>query len=93
MRVLKEIVEAIIVLALVLAPPIIGGTIQTTYTMTAEVVSADYGTIAIVDETGELFAFCGDGFSVGDKVKVRFNTNFTDSTREDDEVRKVWKSF
>jgi hypothetical protein len=43
-------------------------------------------TVVCVDSAGEEWTFTGDGFKVGDTVKVYIDKNGTDNTRMDDEI-------
>lgn len=86
-----EALSAVFVFFLLLSPAVIGGTIESTYYINAEVVAIEGDEVLIVDEDGEAWSFYGDDFRIGDKVKARFFTNGTDSTRLDDEIEKVTK--
>lgn len=72
--------------------PGIAGWVDTHYTMNCEVDNVDGEIITVLDGTGNLWDFCGDGFYEGDLVKVTFFNNTTDSTRYDDEIIKVEKN-
>lgn len=71
--------------------PGIAGWVDTHYTMDCEIDNVDGEIITVLDGTGNLWDFCGDGFHKGDRVKVTFFNNTTDSTRYDDEIVKVEK--
>lgn len=75
-------------LCFVIAPGI-AGWIDTHYTMDCEVDYVDGEIITVLDKTGNLWDFCGEGFHKGDRVKVTFFNNTTDHTRYDDEIIKV----
>ena len=70
----------------------LAGTIQTTYTMDAEIVAISDTDVSLVDEMGEEWVFYGQGFRIGDSVRVRFFNNGTDNTRLDDVIENV-KNF
>ena len=86
---MNKIFATIITIFTFFIAPIIAGTIETTYTMNAEIVGISGDLVLLEDSTGEIWEFYGEGFHVGDNVKVRFFTNYTDNTRYDDEVEKV----
>ena len=69
--------------------PVMVGTMETTYTMNAEIVGVSGDFVLLEDSMGEVWKFYGEGFHIGDNVKVKFFTNCTDNTRYDDEVEKV----
>lgn len=83
-------VKAIIVIALVIAVFLIVGHIESHYNMTAIVTyinSNDY--VTVVDAEGDVWAFYGTNFSVGDEVKLKMFTNCTDSIYDDEVVKAV----
>ena len=71
----------------------VAGSIETTYTMKAEVVESSATLATLKDTTGNLWEVYNlqddNCLTVGQKVKVTFHSNFTDSTREDDIIEKV----
>lgn len=80
----------IIIICFIILPGI-AGWFDTHYTMNCEVDNVDGEVITVIDQTGNLWDFCGDDFHRGDRVKVTFFNNTTDSTRYDDEIIKVEK--
>jgi len=70
----------------------IEGNLENTYTMDAEIVAISDEVISVKDSMNEVWEFYGDGFRIGDNVKVRFFTNGTDDTRYDDVIKSV-KNF
>ena len=88
MKTIKNILGGAAVIIFFIALGAISGTIESTYTMTGEVVSVSGEDIIITDEKGEAWEFYGTGYSKGDKVKIRFFNNGT-SRRGDDKVEKV----
>ena len=91
MKKIKDTIAVILLLTVIIIPPIVGGTVERTYFMNAEVVLTINDKVVLKDETGNLWDFFGDDFIIGEMVKVRFDTNGTDYTREDDIVEKVKK--
>ena len=83
-KIVIQVLGTILLFTSLLAPAIIGGTIESTYYIGTKVVAIEGDEVLIVDEDGEEWVFCSDDFSVGDKVKVRFFTKGTDNTRFDD---------
>ena len=65
------------------------GNLENTYTMNAEIVAIDGEVVSVEDSMNEVWEFYGDGFSVGDSVKIQFFTNGTDDTRYDDVIESV----
>lgn len=67
------------------------GNVETHYHVEATVAAIDKDEIILRTKSGEEWAFYGDGFTVGDKVRATFFTNYTDSNRLDDEIVSVKK--
>jgi hypothetical protein len=67
------------------------GYVQTHYSKNMVVTSVTDTDVTIEDKQGNIFAFYGDGYNVGDAVKVRFDTNGTDNTITDDIIVSVSK--
>lgn len=84
------VARGIIIICFVILPGI-AGWFDTHYTINCEIDNVDGEVITVIDQTGNLWDFCGDGFHKGDRVKVTFFNNTTDSTRYDDEIIKVEK--
>ena len=57
--------------------------------MNAEIVAIDGEVISVKDSTDEVWEFYGEGFRIGDNVKVHFFTNGTDDTRYDDVIKGI----
>ena len=74
--------------AVIIALSIVG-TYETHYTMNGVVVASIGDEILVEDNTGNQWTFTGDGYIMGDKVRLTFFTNGTDSNRKDDEIVKV----
>lgn len=63
---------------------------ETHYTMEGTVVSTSFnGSICIEDAGGNLWDMNNVGYCRGDKVRVTFFTDYTNETREDDEIVKI----
>lgn len=89
---LSALCGAIIVVLLILAPAVIGGTIETHYFLKATVSAVVLDEIKAIDENGDTWVFEGDNFTSGDKIKLYMNTNLTDHIKEDDIVENAWKT-
>ena len=81
----------LIIFCFVIAPGITGW-IDTHYTMTCKVDSIENEIITVVDETGNLWDFYGEGLQKGDSVEVVFFNNATYNDRYDDEIVKIKKN-
>ena len=89
----KEIKEFIIGLvafcfAFILLPSI-AGYFEHHYTREAEVVEVCGDAVLVEDTCGFKWEFYGDGFEVGQQVKMKMFTNYTHNTIFDDEIEKV----
>lgn len=60
--------------------------IETHYNRVAIVTECKDDNVTVEDKQGNLFAFEGDGFKVGDEVVLEMYTNHTDNTIKDDEI-------
>ena len=87
----SNMLAIVIMLVCFAVVPGFAGYVDTHYTMTCEVDSVKGEVVTVLDKTGNLWNFYGDGFRKGDRVKVTFFTNTTDNTRYDDEIIKVEK--
>lgn len=88
----KRTTEALIIFASVfvlLIAPIIGDTYQSYYTQYGEVYLTDDSETLIVDATGNIWSVGNNAYHKGETVKMKFFTNHTDYTREDDEIISV----
>ena len=93
MRRRKEIQEFIIgfvvfCFAFILLPGI-AGNYEHHYTREAEVIEVDDDLIVVEDNSGYLWEFYGNGYEVGQQVKMKMFTNYTHDTIFDDEIEKV----
>lgn len=90
MKKYSEIIIGIVVLLLVfIVLPGIVGNYEHHYTIDAEVVKISDDLIVAEDNRGYLWQFCGNGYEVGQKVKMTMFTNYTHDTIFDDEIEKV----
>lgn len=88
----RNFIKMILITTLVVVAFLIVGHIESHYTTIATVTYANSdGYITAIDEDGEVWAFYGDNFLNGDKVKLTFFTNCTD-TIYDDKIVKVVKA-
>ena len=63
------------------------GYVECHYTQDATITALEEdGEVVLVDARGEEWSFFGDGYEVGQKVKVTFYTNHTDGYIYDDVV-------
>ena len=69
--------------------PIIADTYQSYYTQYGEVYLCDVNETLIVDATGNIWSVYNTELNEGDTVKMKFYTNHTDYTREDDKIISV----
>lgn len=83
---------AVMVTLLLLAPAIIGGTIETHYFLKATVSAVFLDEVVVIDEKGEKWCFEGEGFAVDDKVRLLMDTNCTDFNFEDDKIVNVFRA-
>ena len=60
--------------------------IETHYNRVAIVTQCKGDDVIVEDSQGNIFAFGGDGFKVGDEVVLKMYTNHTDNTIKDDEI-------
>lgn len=63
--------------------------VKTNYTREATIVSYYEDSCIAEDNCGNEWCFIGEGYEVGDKVKLYMNTNHTDSNIYDDEIKNV----
>ena len=93
MRRRNEIMEFVVGLVafcfLFIVLPGIAGYFEHHYTREAEVVEISGDVIIVEDACGFEWEFFGDGFEVGQKVKMRMFTNYTHENIFDDEIKKV----
>lgn len=86
----RDFVKVILITILAIVAFLIVGHIESHYTTMATVTYTNSdGYITAIDEDGEVWAFYGDNFSNGDKVKLTFFTNCTDTIHDDEIVKAV----
>ena len=88
-KALTNVVSIVLIMITFIILPGIAGYIENHYTMTCVVDTINNDDVTVIDQTGNLWGFYGDGFNAGDRVKVTFYNNTTLSFREDDEITKV----
>lgn len=93
MRKNNEVVEfifslAVFLLVFIVLPGIVGN-YEYHYTREAEVVEVSDELVVVEDNCGYLWEFYGDGYEVGQQVKMKMFTNYTHDTIFDDEIEKV----
>lgn len=86
---MKDACIALFTIVMIVFVVALAGTIDSRYSKNGEVVEIWGKEVIVVDDTDTAFAFFGDNFSIGDKVKITFSTNGTLDTRVDDEVKNV----
>ena len=92
MKTLRNILGAVVVVVLVLAPGMIGGTIQTHYHQVGVVTAINGDEVTVMDNRGELWVYSTNKeFALCDKVKLTMFTNYTDDTIYDDVIVKIKK--
>jgi len=76
---------------IVVIPSGIAETIDNNYSMNGVITEINSAEILVEDITGNIWAFEGHGYIVGENVRVSFFNNHTDNIRTDDEIIKVTK--
>ena len=83
------IVGAIMFLLMFVVLPGLVGNYEHHYTREAEVIEVSDDLIVVEDNCGYLWGFYGNGYEVGQQVKMKMFTNYTHDTIFDDEIEKV----
>ena len=87
---ISKFLVASVAVFMLIGAPMIADTYQSYYTQYGEVYSCDVNETLIVDATGNIWSISAtDEFNEGETVKMKFYTNHTDYTREDDEIVKI----
>ena len=86
---IKNFVVVAIAVFMLIGAPIIADTYQSYYTQYGEVYLCDINETLIVDATGNIWSVYDTELNEGETVKMKFFTNHTDYTREDDEIVKI----
>lgn len=84
---LAENIRAIIVLIIFVVCFCAAGYIESHYAKRATVIDVINDYVTVEDEQGQVWAFGGDGFHKGDRVKLTMFTNHTDYTYDDEIVK------
>lgn len=90
---MKKILSAIKVIgfmALLVFLTAVAGDIDNSYTMNTRVVSCDNNELVFEDWQHKMWVFDTDkSFNVGDTIKVKYHTNYTEHNRNDDFIMWV----
>ena len=89
MKKLNTLVVAIIGIIVFFVLPAIADTYQHNYTQICDVYSVEGDTTLFIDPCGYLWEVNDNNYVEGETVKVYFHDNFTETTREDDIIKKV----
>ena len=90
-KAVKNIVEGFIIAFCFLIIPGIAGTLESRYNYNGIITEVNGAEILIEDTTGNVWEIEQEGYQVGDEVRVTFDTQHTDNTRQDDTIIKVIK--
>lgn len=91
MKKIINFIEGFLVFSLLVFSAGAIGTFETRYSHDGIVTEINNNVITIEDTTGNLWDFTGEGFALGDKVHVTFDSQHTDNTRIDDKIVKIKK--
>lgn len=86
---ISKFLVACVAVFMLIGMPIIADTYQSYYTQYGEVYLCDINETLIVDATGNIWSVYDTELNKGDTVKIKFYTNHTDYTREDDKIISV----
>jgi hypothetical protein len=89
---IRKFLVASVAIFMLVGMPIIADTYQSYYTQYGEVYSCDINETLIVDATGNIWSVHDTEFNKGETVKIKFYTNHTDYTREDDIIIEINKA-
>ena len=89
---IKNFLLGLLVIIFILSVCIIGGYSDTHYTCQADVYSVDDSGTIFIDGAGYLWEVSNTNYYKGETVKIKFNNNCTDYTRNDDIILKVIKN-
>ena len=89
MKKLNTLLVIIVGIIVFLVLPAIADTYQSYYTQYGEVYLCDINETLIVDATGNIWSVYDKDLNEGETVKMKFYTNHTDYTREDDEIISI----
>lgn len=87
----REFFEVAILIVIVIGILLIGGYSDTHYSVQADVYQIDNNSILLIDGAGYIWEVTDrpDLCHKGQSVKIYFNNNCTDYTREDDIIERV----
>ena len=85
----KQIIFIFVATFFLIGAPIIADTYQSYYTQYGEVYLCDINETLLVDATGNIWSVYDTELNEGETVKMKFFTNHTDYTREDDEIVSI----
>lgn len=88
-EVFEFILGMVIITVVFFVIPGIAGYIENHYWRDAQVVEIENENVVMEDRIGHIWVFEGDGFEVGDNVKMYMFNNYTDSIITDDEIIKI----
>lgn len=89
MKKLNTLLVAIVGIIVFFVLPAIADTYQHNYTQICNVYSVEGNTTLFIDPCGYLWEVNDNNYVEGEAVKVYFHDNFTETTREDDIIKKV----
>lgn len=89
MKKLNTLLVIIVGIIVFFVLPAFADTYQSYYTQYGEVYLCDINETLIVDATGNIWSVYDTELNEGDTVKIKFYTNHTDYTREDDKIIKI----
>lgn len=81
-----KIWAGVAVFFMMLVAPAIAGTIQCHYDLEATIIEVNDECVTAKDNMGHKWDFNGNDYSVGEKVRLKMFTNYTDSNIYDDQV-------
>lgn len=86
---IKNFVVMCVAVFMLIGAPIIADTYQSYYTQYGEVYLCDINETLIIDATGNIWSVYDTELNEGETVKMKFFTNHTDYTREDDKIVSI----
>lgn len=87
---IREMVICGSAIAFIIGMLIIGGYIDTHYTVQADVYKKEDNSVYLIDGAGYIWEITDrDDLIIGQSVKIKFHNNTTDYTREDDIIESV----
>lgn len=86
---IQTLLGCVFFMAVVFSALCIVGNYETHYTTDGVIKATSANKILVEDKSGNEWYFEGDGYMMGDNVRLTFFTNGTDRNRKDDELIKV----